>query len=99
MSNTATAAQLPAPCRVQIGKTVYTATAQAWEGSAQYPAPGPYFWELVAVKGPKTPKSLFPDFSGNYSSGTMTLYSRANGRSGCGLPKLVEPLFFTGPQA
>lgn len=98
MSNQATAAQLPAPCRVQIGKTVYNATAQAWEGSAQYPAPGPYFWELVATRGPKTPKSLFPDFSDNYGGKLMTLYSAPNGSSRCGLPKLVEAKFFTGPK-
>lgn len=96
MSNTETAATLPAPCRVQIGKTVYNATAKPWDAPN---APGPYFWDLVAIKGPKTPKSLFPDFSDNYAGRFMTLYSAANGRSGCGLPKLVEAKFFTGPQS
>lgn len=99
MSNEATAAQLPAPSRVQIGKTIYNATPQAWEGSAEYPAPGPFFWVLVAIKGNKQEKSLFPDWSGNYSAGTFTLYSAPAGSRRCGLPKLVQAKFFTGPQA
>ena len=99
MSNQQQPAALPAPCRLQIGKTVYEATAQAWEGSAQHPAPGPYFWQLVATSGCKQPKSLFPDFRGNYPSGTFTLYSAPNGSRRPGLPKLVQVKFFTGPQA
>lgn len=94
MSN-ATAAALPVPCRMQIGKTIYQATAKEWEGGS-----GPFYWVLVAVKGSKQEKSLFPDFGGSYSAGTFTLWSKPNGmRSGCGLPKLVKPLIFTGPQA
>jgi hypothetical protein len=92
-------AKLPAPCRVQIGKTVYNATAQAWEGSAEYPAPGPYFWELVATKGCKQPKNLFPDFRGNYEPQTFTLYSAQTGSRRVGLPKLVKATIFNGPQA
>ena len=98
MSNQATAA-LPAPCRIQIGKTIYNATAQAWEGSAEYPAPGPWFWVLVATKGAKQEKNLFPDWSGNYSAGTFTLYSAPAGSKRCGLPKLVQATIFNGPQA
>lgn len=87
---------LPAPCRVQIGKTLYDATPKPWEGEE---APGAFYWVIVARKGPKQEKSLFPDFSGNYSAGTCTLWSKANGmRRGCGLPKLVKPVFFTGPE-
>jgi hypothetical protein len=77
-----------------IGKTTYQATAQTWKDGC-----GPYYWSIVAIKGPKQEKSLFPDFSENYQDGTMTLYSRQNGMRGCGLPKLVKPVFFTGPQA
>jgi hypothetical protein len=94
MNATATPTTLPAPCRVQISKTVYQATAKPWEN-----APGSYFWELVAIKGTKQVKSLFPDFSENYSGGMMTLYSKQNGMRGPGLPKLVTPIFFQGPQA
>lgn len=98
MTDQATPAALPAPCRVQIGKTVYTATATPWEGLPGYPAPGPFFWVLVATKGPRQSKTLFPDWSKNYREGTTTLYSRQNGLSGHGLPKLVQTTFFTGPQ-